>query len=329
MVSLGNKILLLGIIFIFLTSLSPQAFSYWIWTPKTGWTNPKYEVKDTAEEQFNWAEKFFIQGDYKRAIDEYRKILEKFPESLLAPRAQLAIGQSYYKMDKFEPALAAYQKVINDYPHSEVVKEVLELEEKLAEDYLNKNFPRQFLLPQHLRCNKAANIYQQIVDSFPYQPRAPELQYKVGWVYYQAKNFEEATIAFEKVKRNYGNSFWAAESAFMLGVIFREQCPRVLAYHQDIIDKAIESFQTFIKDYPGHRKVKQAEEYLLDLRNRKAESLFNVAEYYYKNEGSLKAAAIYYRKIKEEFGDTAWAEKARLRLLEIEEIEKRLEEEEK
>jgi len=273
-----------------------------------------------------WAEEFFERGNYKRAIDEYRKILKKFSGSPFASRAQLSIGQSYYKMNKFDQALESYQKVINDYSLSEVVKEALQLEERLAEEYLEKKSPRQFLIPQHDRFNKAAQIYQQIVDNFPFQSRAAELQYNVGWVYYKAGNFKEAIKAFEKVKKNYPRSAWNAKSSFMIGLVYWTQSPERLEYHQDAVNKAVDSFQSFIKDYPDHPKVKDAEKYLSDLKDRQGKYLFNIGEYYYKKEGSLKAASVYFKKLEENFKGSSWGEKAKERLAEIGEIERRIKE---
>ncbi len=326
---MNRKIVLSAGIFIFLVVLSPPpGLAYWLWTRESGkWVNPKYAAKDTAEEQFCWAEEFYKADNCKRAIGEYRKILKNFPESPYAVRAQLAIGLSYYKMNKFDQAFEAYQKVIDNYPHSDIVKEALELEEKLAQDFFKKSSASQFLTPQHRLYNKAGKIYQQIVDNFPFQSRAPELQYKVGWTYYQARNFEEAIEACEKVKKNYPESIWAAESSFMIGLIYWEQSPRVCAYHQNAVNKAVESFQSFVKNYPENDRVKQAKEYLYNLRNRQGEYLFNIGEYYYKNEGSLKAASIYYKKLAEDFSETPCSEKARERLLEIEEIERRIKQE--
>ena len=327
--TMNRKIVLSAGIFIFLFVLSsPPGLAYWLWTRESGkWVNPKYAAKDTAKEQFCWAEEFFKEDNYKRAIDEYRKIPKNFPESPYAARAQLAIGVSYYEMNKFDQAFEAYQKVIDNYPHSDLVKEALELEEKLAQDFLKKSSAGQFLTPQHTLYNKAGRIYQQIADNFPFQSRAPELQYKAAWTYCKAGNFKEAIEACQKLKKNYPESIWAAESSFMIGLIYWEQSPRALDYHQDAVNKAVESFQSFIKNYPENAKLKDAKEYLCDLRDRQGKYLFNIGEYYYKNKGSFRAASIYYKKLSENFSATPWGEKAGERLLEIEEIERRIKQE--
>ena len=326
---MNRKIVVSAIIFVFFVVLSsPPGLAYWMWTRESGkWVNAKYAAKDTAEEQFCWAEEFFNADNYKRAIDEYRKILKKFPGSPYAARAQLVIGLSYYAMNKFDQAFEAYQKVIDNYPHSNFIKEALELEEKLAQDFFKKSSASQFMTPQHRLYNKAGKIYQQIVDNFPFQLRAPELQYKAAWTYYKAGNFEKAIDACEKIKKNYPESIWASESCFMIGLIYWEQSPREQDYYQDATNKAVESFQSFIKNYPENTKIKEAQEYLCNLKDRQGKYLLNIGDYYYKSEGSLRAASIYYKKLAENFSATPWGEKARGRLLEIEEIKRRIKQE--
>jgi hypothetical protein len=49
---------------------------YWEWTPQTKkWINPKYAVKSTPEEQFNYAEEFRKNGKIDIAIREHKKLL--------------------------------------------------------------------------------------------------------------------------------------------------------------------------------------------------------------------------------------------------------------
>ena len=113
----------------------------------------------------------------------------------------------------------------------------------------------------------------------------------------------------------------------MIGVGYLAQCPEALVYHHDAISKAIESFQSFIEQYPGHPKVNKAKEHLADLRSRNGEYLFNIGEYYFRNEGALDAAAIYFGRIVNDYSDTCWGGKAQEKLSEIEEIKMRINEE--
>ena len=50
-----------------------------------------------AERQFSFAESLFAEGDYYRAVSEYKRFAFLFPENKLVENCAYRIGESYYK----------------------------------------------------------------------------------------------------------------------------------------------------------------------------------------------------------------------------------------
>ena len=72
------------------------ACAYWIWTPETKkFINPKYAVKDSPKEQFDWAMSFYEAKDYQRAAAEFEKLTKHYEYSEYAARAQYYVGLCY------------------------------------------------------------------------------------------------------------------------------------------------------------------------------------------------------------------------------------------
>ena len=70
-------------------SLSTTAFAYWIWTPQTGrWINPKYSVKGSPAEQLTFARGLFDAKEYKKAEQEFIKLIHYYRRSKEAAEAQ-------------------------------------------------------------------------------------------------------------------------------------------------------------------------------------------------------------------------------------------------
>ena len=44
---------------------------------KEKWVNPKYAVKDTPKEQYDFAMEFYTTKEYKEAVREFKKLLKK------------------------------------------------------------------------------------------------------------------------------------------------------------------------------------------------------------------------------------------------------------
>jgi len=104
-------IILAGIAALLLVQVpSREVTAYWVWTPETKkFINPKYAVKDSPKEQFNWAMSFFEAKDYQRASIEFKKLTRQYEYSSYASKSQYYMGLSYEMMGKFYTAFLNYQ----------------------------------------------------------------------------------------------------------------------------------------------------------------------------------------------------------------------------
>ncbi len=92
--------LILLVFSVFLFENTSSAF--WLWSPKTNkWVNPKYAVKDTPNEQYEWAMRFFKEGQFDRSAEEFISLTEYYPDSDMAPEAQYYAGRSYEEAAKY------------------------------------------------------------------------------------------------------------------------------------------------------------------------------------------------------------------------------------
>jgi tol-pal system protein YbgF len=57
-------------------------------------------------------------GEYRNAISELEKFLDRYPQSSLAPSAQYWIGNSYYALRDFSNAISTQETLINTFPDS-------------------------------------------------------------------------------------------------------------------------------------------------------------------------------------------------------------------
>ncbi|MCK4463352.1 MAG: hypothetical protein KAU58_03470, partial [Candidatus Omnitrophica bacterium] len=55
-----TKIILILLIAFFSVLNSKEALCFWVWTPKSQkFVNPKYAVKDSPQQQYDWAMSFY------------------------------------------------------------------------------------------------------------------------------------------------------------------------------------------------------------------------------------------------------------------------------
>ena len=303
-------ILLLGL------GASP-AYSYWIWTPKTNkWVNPKNMPKQTPKEQFEFSKTFYDLKNYEVAQREFKKLLKAYPKSAEAAEGQYYLGLIEDTQGNHYEAYLAYQKVIDKYPFSERIQEIIEREYKIAEGFVSgeKRKVMGVALPVD---NPALEILSKIVENSTYGPIAPKAQYKLGLVLKGLLRYYEAEEAFGKVISNYPTSEWAEASKFQLAVC-RAAVSQGPAYDQGAAQEAKEKFEEFVKDHPEAVLSKEAEKNIGDLKEKEAQSQFDIARFYEKQK-QFSSAKIYYNGVIENYPNSLWSAKAmeRLQLMEM------------
>ena len=159
---------------IFSFFLAKNCFAYWIWTPKTGkFVNPKYETRKNPKDQFLVAMDYFQGKDYDKAIEEFQKLIKHFPGCFEAAESQYYIGLSYENRGSPYDAYLAYQKVIDKYPFSGRVNEVIEKEYRIAERFMEGETRKIGKIPIPTE-NPSVEILKKVVENAPYGKLAPK-----------------------------------------------------------------------------------------------------------------------------------------------------------
>jgi hypothetical protein len=91
------------------------AYSYWIWTPKTGkWVNPKTAVKSSPKEQFEFAKGLYDIKKYEDAKREFKKLVHSYSKSTEAAESQYYLGLTEEaEGNLYEAYLASRRLLIN------------------------------------------------------------------------------------------------------------------------------------------------------------------------------------------------------------------------
>jgi len=310
------KRLIIIILTIFLVLSVTPVYSYWIWTPKTGkWINPKSAVKPTPKEQFDFAKTFYDEKKYEDAKRELKKLLKIYPKSFEASESQYYLGAIEEAQGNLYEAYKAFQKVIDKYPFSERIKEIIEREYKIGEAFMSgeKRKGLGIALPVE---NPAIEIFTKVIENSSYSPQAPKAQYKLGLVLKSLMRYYEAEDAFNKVISNYPDSEWAEAAKFQIASC-RQAVSKSSDYDQGATQEAKQKFEEFVKEHPDATLSREAEKNISHLKEKEAKSNYDIARFYEKQE-AYEAAKVYYNDTVNNYPDSVWAVKAleRLRIME-------------
>ena len=76
---------------------------------------------------FGFAEQLFSEGDYYRAITEYKRFIYFNPSDERAGKSLFRIAESYFRAGRWEEAIAAADSFLDKYPESALTDEALYL----------------------------------------------------------------------------------------------------------------------------------------------------------------------------------------------------------
>lgn len=93
------------------------------------------------------------RATYERALGEYKKVVDKYPNSKFAADAIMKIAEFYYNMKDYARATEIYTKAIEEYPDGQFL------------DRLLLNYGKSLLLMK--RYNDAIGKFNQLISDYP------------------------------------------------------------------------------------------------------------------------------------------------------------------
>ena len=306
--------IILPVIFLFLFSSLSQAD--WIWTPETGkFINPKWAVKPTPDDQLEYAQSFKDQGNCKKAMAEFKKLIRAYPRAKEAPEAEFYTGQCLEDMNKPYEAYQAYQLVIDKYPFSERAAQIVSIEYGIANHLLENKGRSKWAEAVVGSDDRVVEILRMVIKDAPYGKFAAISQYKIGLYLKEKGLYQEARDEFEKTMNDYPTSEWAQASKFQIAMADMSRASDA-QHEQKVSSVAMEEFNEFVKVHPDSQLTPEAQAQMARLKDKEAENNFVIAKFYLKQK-NLKAARIYFKEVSANYADTSWGPKALVQLKKI------------
>jgi len=174
----------------------------------------------------------FGLGKYDQALSTYQWLLEEYPGSNMVKEVVLQIGQCYYNQGQIQNAITQYEKFIRDYPEDEKVGAVLE--------QLQMSYYRQ---------GKSVEELEKLIEQFPKSRFAADTYWKLGAEAFNSKNYPLAQRYFQKIVLDFPESTSAAQAFY-----YQAEC----YYLQGKYAEAVNAYENFLLNFPEDRLLSQA-----------------------------------------------------------------------
>ena len=158
-----------------------------------------------------------------------------------------------------------YQKVLNKGTSEDQYKMAVKM-------YESKNY------------GKALRLFEKITPSYRDKPQMERFQFMVAQSNFNEKNYSISGYYFDRFAKNYPKSSKKEEASFLAAYSYKLASP-VFSLDPTDTNKALESFQSFINEYPDSDKIKEANKHYKELRYKLQKKYFEIAKTYYRTAG--------------------------------------------
>ena len=157
-------------------------------------------IKIDSDKQFSFAEHYFSNGEYLKAIDEYERFIYFFPEEERVELARFRIGMSYFENKNFKKAINTFTSIIDKYNESQFSSLRFQFPVSsylmISECYLRLNAPGPAI----------SNLHNLIIIADDGDVR-DEAYYKAGWICLEMASWEKARSYFDKISPENKNKY--------------------------------------------------------------------------------------------------------------------------
>jgi hypothetical protein len=132
-----------------------------------------------------FAEQLMREGEYFRAITEYRRFLFYYPDDPRRAMVHFSIGLAFYRGESYGEALQTFQEVTRQYPHTAYGKQA----------WL---WQGESLIKQG-QYTTAEGIFKAITEQFPSDRIGQQARYQRAWALLYQRRWRNAATQFQQV----------------------------------------------------------------------------------------------------------------------------------
>jgi lipopolysaccharide assembly outer membrane protein LptD (OstA)/outer membrane protein assembly factor BamD (BamD/ComL family) len=280
--------------------------------------NPFSYKPATPQEHLKHAQSLRERGHLKSAREQFDILVKRWPDSAEAAIAKQSVAEIYFERGKNKKAFTAYEELIEQYYTG--IKDydaILDRQYALATKEMNRKRMR-WLFGGYRAPERAVPLFESIIQNAPQWERAPEIQYMIGQAYQKNDDQELAVVAYSTVEYRYPDSPFAEKAAVSKIDSFKELVESV-PYSVEIREQAQLSAGLFPELYTNSQHIADVQLFRDELRDLSAEYNYEVGRFYERVPRPPRndSAAIYYKKVTEQFAGTRYADQSaeRLRVL--------------
>jgi outer membrane protein assembly factor BamD len=213
-----------------------------------------------AAELYERGENELGRRRYEEARTQFRRIVERHPQSSLAARARFLVGEAYYREGEFDKAIKEFEAFLSFFPRHMIADLV---QYRLAMSYYDQMKPVE---QDQALAQRALDQFKKLVKEYPESRYAPDALAKIEicrgrlaqkelWVgnyYYNQGNLVATRQRLQVILKDFPGTLVVPETLFLLAEVNLKE---------GRVDEARDSLRRLAEQYPytewGRRAVQR------------------------------------------------------------------------
>jgi len=274
--------------------------------------------------------------DQKKCLEaakHFGEAAKKYPDSVLEEDALHLAGECYFFADDYSNACSMYQKLLIKYQHSKHVDndvrrlfKIAQYWERESEKGVSNFNVTNKSLPRYDTFGFAKKAYETIFINDPNGPVSDDALMALATAYlkrgrYQGDdNYNQAAYYYQRLREDYPLSRHIAK-AYENELFARTQAYMGAEHPNRTLDEARKLAEITLQQFSGeldHEEKAGVMELKEDILAKEAERLWCNGQYWDMKKRYYGSARMYYGRLINDYPQTAYAEKARKRMAQIE-----------
>ncbi len=224
------------------------------------------EIIDKMYYGLGWS--YLKQGEFKNAIEEFRKIVKTTDDKVVKISALCQIGDAYLGSGDFTKAQGAYDTILKEYPDSSY------------SDYVQ--YQLGLTLIKAMNYDGAILSFLTLKKNYPESKLLDDAAYALGLAYFEKQDYNSSKDAFGKFQNEFKDSSLRPQALYLLGTSL---------YNLGLYSAAMEAFKNIVRFCADNIELLQKAEY-------------EIADCFYQM-GDEKQAMLRFKRLRSKYPDSS------------------------
>jgi len=205
---------------------------------------------------------FVAQGKLSDARGKYQIVLNSpAANSEYKDKAKFKLVEIDYFEGKFDDALPKLDEITKNvsanYTNDALALQIFIQDNRIPEAALKEFAHAEFLVRQK-KFSEAIAIFENIKRSFPTSPLVDESLMKIGDLWNQMQQYNQALMVYQELLEKYNDSMWVDKAQMSIAEVYQ--------FGLKDKQKALKAYEKLLKDYPNSIYFAEARKRIRELR---------------------------------------------------------------